>query len=101
MPGAGTIREVIQPMECGADIVKVFPGEILGPASVKAVKGPLPQAQLMPTGGVSLGNVADWISAGSVALGGGGHLTGGAKTRDFPSLTPLARPSLEKIQKAP
>ena len=44
MPGAATIREVIEAMECGADIVKAFPGEILGPAFVKAVKGPLPQA---------------------------------------------------------
>src|SRR5208283_3544941 len=42
MPGAGTIGEVVEAMECGADIVKVFPGEILGPAFVKAVKGPLP-----------------------------------------------------------
>jgi 2-dehydro-3-deoxyphosphogluconate aldolase / (4S)-4-hydroxy-2-oxoglutarate aldolase len=100
MPGAGTIREVIQPMECGADIVKVFPGEILGPASIKAVKGPLPQAQLMPTGGVSLGNVADWISASSVALGVGGNLTAGAKTGDFASITRLARQFMEKIKKA-
>ncbi|MGA7170934.1 MAG: bifunctional 2-keto-4-hydroxyglutarate aldolase/2-keto-3-deoxy-6-phosphogluconate aldolase, partial [Candidatus Sulfotelmatobacter sp.] len=60
MPGAATIREVIEAMECGAEIVKVFPGEILGPAFVKAVKGPLPQAHLMPTGGVSLENVAQW-----------------------------------------
>ena len=44
MPGAGTITEVLAGMECGADIVKVFPGEILGPAFVKAVRGPLPQA---------------------------------------------------------
>lgn len=81
MPGAGTIREVIQPMECGADIVKVFPGEILGPASIKAVKGPLPQAQLMPTGGVSLGNVADWISASSVCVGSGGQSYGRSEDR--------------------
>ena len=46
-------------MECGADIVKLFPGETLGPAFVKAVKGPLPQASLMPTGGVSVDNVAN------------------------------------------
>ena len=78
LPGAGTISEVIEAMECGADIVKVFPGEILGPAFVKAVKGPLPQAQLMPTGGVSLENVADWIKAGAIAVGAGGNLTSDA-----------------------
>jgi 2-dehydro-3-deoxyphosphogluconate aldolase / (4S)-4-hydroxy-2-oxoglutarate aldolase len=100
MPGAATIREVIEAMECGADIVKVFPGEILGPAFVKAVKGPLPQAQLMPTGGVSIENVADWINAGAVAVGLGGNLTAGAKTGDFASITHLARQFVEKIKEA-
>jgi 2-dehydro-3-deoxyphosphogluconate aldolase / (4S)-4-hydroxy-2-oxoglutarate aldolase len=100
MPGAGTIGEVIEAMESGADIVKVFPGEILGPAFVKAVKGPLPQAQLMPTGGVSLENVAEWIKAGAVAVGVGGNLTAGAKTGDFASITELARQFVEKIKEA-
>ncbi|MGD0416433.1 MAG: bifunctional 2-keto-4-hydroxyglutarate aldolase/2-keto-3-deoxy-6-phosphogluconate aldolase [Terriglobales bacterium] len=100
MPGAATIREVVEAMECGADIVKVFPGEILGPAFVKAVKGPLPQAQLMPTGGVSIENVADWINAGSVAVGVGGNLTAGAKTGNFASITQLAEQFVEKIKQA-
>ena len=100
MPGAGTIREVIEAMECGADIVKVFPGEILGPAFVKAIKGPLPQASLMPTGGVSLDNVGDWIQAGSVAVGVGGNLTAGAKAGDFASITQIARQFVEKIKQA-
>jgi 2-dehydro-3-deoxyphosphogluconate aldolase/(4S)-4-hydroxy-2-oxoglutarate aldolase len=100
LPGAATIREVVEAMECGADIVKVFPGEILGPAFVKSVKGPLPQAQLMPTGGVSLENVTDWIKAGSVALGVGGNLTAGAKTGDFAAITRLAEQFVEKIRQA-
>ena len=100
MPGAGTIGEVVQAMECGADIVKVFPGEILGPAFVKAVKGPLPQASLMPTGGVSLENVSEWIGAGAVAVGVGGHLTVGAKTGDYASITRLARELIGKIKEA-
>jgi len=100
MPGAGTIGEVIEAMECGADIVKVFPGEILAPAFVKAVKGPLPQASLMPTGGVTLDNVAQWIHAGSVAVGVGGNLTAGAKTGDFASITHLARQFVERIKEA-
>jgi 2-dehydro-3-deoxyphosphogluconate aldolase / (4S)-4-hydroxy-2-oxoglutarate aldolase len=100
MPGAGTIGEVIAGMESGADIVKVFPGEILGPAFVKAVKGPLPQAQLMPTGGVTLDNVSQWIKAGSVAIGVGGNLTAGAKTGDFAAITTLARHFVEKIKEA-
>ncbi|MFZ3339257.1 MAG: bifunctional 2-keto-4-hydroxyglutarate aldolase/2-keto-3-deoxy-6-phosphogluconate aldolase [Terriglobales bacterium] len=100
MPGAATIREVVEAMECGADIVKVFPGEILGPAFVKAVKGPLPQAQLMPTGGVGLDNISDWIKAGSVAVGVGGNLTAGAKTGDFASITRIAKQFVEKIRQA-
>jgi 2-dehydro-3-deoxyphosphogluconate aldolase / (4S)-4-hydroxy-2-oxoglutarate aldolase len=100
LPGAATIREVIEAMESGADIVKIFPGETLGPAFVKAVKAPLPQAQLMPTGGVSLDNVADWINAGAVAVGVGGTLTAGAKKGDFASITHLARQFVEKIKEA-
>jgi 2-dehydro-3-deoxyphosphogluconate aldolase/(4S)-4-hydroxy-2-oxoglutarate aldolase len=98
MPGAGTIGEVVLAMECGADVVKVFPGEILGPAFVKAVKGPLPQASLMPTGGVSIENVSKWIEAGAVAVGVGGNLTAGAKTGDYASITTLAKQFVEKIR---
>lgn len=100
MPGAATIREVIEAMECGADIVKAFPGEILGPAFVKAVKGPLPHAQLMPTGGVNLENVGEWIRAGSVAVGVGGNLTAGAKTGDFAAITSFAQQFVKKIKEA-
>lgn len=100
MPGAGTVGEVIEAMECGADIVKVFPGEILGPAFVKAVKGPLPQANLMPTGGVGLENVGEWINAGAVAVGVGGNLTAAAKSGDFASVTRIARQFVDKIKEA-
>src|SRR5271168_2562498 len=100
MPGAGTIREVVEAMECGSDIIKVFPGETLGPAFVKAVKAPLPQASLMPTGGVTLENVGEWIRAGSVAVGVGSNLTAGAKTGDFSAITQLAQKFVEKIKEA-
>jgi 2-dehydro-3-deoxyphosphogluconate aldolase/(4S)-4-hydroxy-2-oxoglutarate aldolase len=100
LPGAATIREVIEAMECGADIVKIFPGEILGPAFVKAVKAPLPQAQLMPTGGVDLKNVEAWIKAGACAVGVGGNLTAGAKTGDYASITDLALQFVARIKQA-
>jgi 2-dehydro-3-deoxyphosphogluconate aldolase/(4S)-4-hydroxy-2-oxoglutarate aldolase len=100
MPGAQTVRDVIAAMELGADIVKVFPGEVLGPGFIRAVKGPLPQACLMPTGGVTLENAGEWIQAGAVALGVGGNLTKGAKTGDFASITNLARQFRERIQQA-
>lgn len=100
MPGAATIKEIVEAMELGADIVKVFPGESLGATFVKAVKGPLPQAPLMPTGGVGLDNVADWIKAGCVAVGAGGNLTGGAKKGDYDSITEIAKQFIAKIREA-
>ncbi len=100
MPGACTMREIVDAMECGADIVKLFPGETLGPAFVKAVKGPLPQASLMPTGGVSVDNVAEWIKAGAVAVGVGGSLTAGAQSGNFQLITDTAKQFIERIQQA-
>ena len=100
MPGACTMREIVDAMECGADIVKLFPGETLGPAFVKAVKGPLPQASLMPTGGVTVDNVAEWIKAGAVAVGVGGSLTAGAQSGNFQLITDTAKQFIERIQQA-
>ena len=100
MPGAGSVKEVVEAMECGADIVKIFPGETLGPAFVRAVRGPLPHAALMPTGGVAVENVAEWIQAGCVAVGVGGNLTAGAKKDDFQSITELARQFIARIRQA-
>ncbi len=100
MPGCGTIKEIVEAMEAGADVIKVFPGETLGPTFVKAVKGPLPQAPLMPTGGVSLDNVAEWIKAGCVAVGVGGNLTAGAKKGDWQSITDIAKEFVAKIRAA-
>jgi 2-dehydro-3-deoxyphosphogluconate aldolase/(4S)-4-hydroxy-2-oxoglutarate aldolase len=100
MPGAMTIREVVECMEAGADIVKVFPGELFGPQIIKAIKGPLPQAEIMPTGGVTVENAAEWIKAGAVALGAGGSLTAGAKTGDYDKITETAKRFIEKIREA-
>ena len=100
LPGAGTVREIIEAMECGAGIVKVFPGETTGPAFVKAVKAALPQAALMPTGGVSLENVRSWIAAGCVAVGIGGNLTRAAATGDFQSIADLTKQFIEEIRRA-
>jgi 2-dehydro-3-deoxyphosphogluconate aldolase/(4S)-4-hydroxy-2-oxoglutarate aldolase len=100
MPGTGTVKEIIEAMEAGADIIKIFPSEGLGPGFVRAVRSPLPQAQLMPTGGVSLDNVTEWIHAGCVAVGVSGHLTGNKTASDSKKITETAKQFLEKIQKA-
>ncbi len=100
MPGAMTIKEVVEGMEAGADIIKVFPGELFGPTFVKAIRGPLPQARIMPTGGVSVDNVGEWIKAGCVAVGVGGNITAGAKTGDYQSITDKAKQFVEAIRLA-
>jgi 2-dehydro-3-deoxyphosphogluconate aldolase/(4S)-4-hydroxy-2-oxoglutarate aldolase len=100
MPGAMTVKEVVEVMETGADIVKVFPGELFGPGFIKAVKGPIPQAKMMPTGGVSLENVNEWIKAGAVAVGVGGNLTRGAKKGDYASITSIGKEFIAKIKAA-
>lgn len=100
MPGAMTVAEVIEAMELGADIVKIFPGEVYGPVIIKAIKAPLPQAPLMPTGGVDLHNVGDWIRAGAVAVGVGSKLTGAAQTGDYETVTKTTRSFIEKIREA-
>ena len=100
MPGAMTVREVIEALEAGACIVKLFPGEAFGPSIIRAIRGPLPQAPLMPTGGVDLSNVAEWIRAGAVAVGTGSSLTGPAKAGDYAAVTRMAREFIEKIREA-
>lgn len=98
MPGAMTIKEVVEGMEAGADIIKVFPGEMMGPGFVKAIKAPLPQARLMPTGGVDINNVGDWIKAGCVAVGVGGNLIASARTGDYLTIATKAKQFIEAIK---
>lgn len=98
LPGAMTIKEIIECLEYGADIIKWFPGELTGPQGVKAIKGPLPHVKLMPTGGVNIDNVQDWISAGAVAVGVGGSLTGSSKNSDYHSITEKSKEFIEKVK---
>jgi len=74
MPGAFTPTEILSAWEAGADVVKVFPADVLGPVFFKAVRAPLPQIRLMPTGGVDLKTAADFLKAGACCLGVGGQL---------------------------
>lgn len=100
MPGCMSVKEVVEAMEAGADIIKIFPGELFGPKIIKAISGPVPQARMMPTGGVTADNVAEWIRAGAVAVGAGSSLTGGAKTGDYGEITRVARTFIQNIQAA-
>jgi 2-dehydro-3-deoxyphosphogluconate aldolase/(4S)-4-hydroxy-2-oxoglutarate aldolase len=77
LPGAQTPSEIQQALEAGSDMVKVFPASQLGPGFVSGVLAALPQAPLVPTGGITAGNAAAWLTAGAVAVGVGGSLTSG------------------------
>jgi 2-dehydro-3-deoxyphosphogluconate aldolase/(4S)-4-hydroxy-2-oxoglutarate aldolase len=74
LPGAFTPTEVLSAWESGADIVKIFPADVGGPAYLKALHGPLPQIRLMPTGGVDLTTAESFLKAGACCLGVGGAL---------------------------
>jgi 2-dehydro-3-deoxyphosphogluconate aldolase/(4S)-4-hydroxy-2-oxoglutarate aldolase len=74
MPGAFTPTEVVQAWEAGADVVKIFPADVGGPGYLKALRGPLPQVRLMPTGGVDLNTAEAFLKAGACCLGVGGNL---------------------------
>lgn len=100
MPGIMSVREAVLAMEAGADILKVFPGELFGPKIIKAINGPIPQAKLMPTGGVTAENAGEWIKAGAVAVGAGGSLTGGANEGDYAAITETAKRFVANIKAA-
>ncbi|MFH0992460.1 MAG: bifunctional 4-hydroxy-2-oxoglutarate aldolase/2-dehydro-3-deoxy-phosphogluconate aldolase [bacterium] len=74
MPGCFSPTEIFTAWKAGADIVKVFPATVLGPRYFREVRAPFPELRLMPTGGVSIDNVGDWIAAGAVAVGVGSDL---------------------------
>src|SRR6516164_1004767 len=93
MPGAFTPTEILTAWEAGADVIKVFPAEVVGPAFFKAMRGPLPQVRLMPTGGVDLNTAADFLKAGACCLGLGSQLVEprAVAERNFDRIRDLAR----------
>ncbi len=100
MPGVGTLTELIRALELGVDVVKAFPGDVLGPQFVKAVKGPVPYAKIMPTGGVSLENLESWFASGVFAVGMGSSLTHpGGVSGDMDRVTATARQVISSIAK--
>ena len=100
--GAFTPTEILAAWEAGADAVKVFPASVGGPEYIKAIKGPLPQVPLLPTGGVEVGNVAEFLKAGAFALGVGGNLVSKklVDARDYAGLTKNARTFADAVAAA-
>lgn len=101
MTGAYTPTEILTAWEAGADVVKVFPAEIGGPAYLKAIKGPLPQVRLMPTGGVNLQTLPNFIQAGACAVGLGSSLVekDALEQGQFDRIRDLARQYVELLAK--
>ncbi|HUK24877.1 MAG TPA: bifunctional 4-hydroxy-2-oxoglutarate aldolase/2-dehydro-3-deoxy-phosphogluconate aldolase [Terriglobales bacterium] len=103
MAGALTPTEVISAWRAGSDLVKIFPCSAVGGAKyIKALKGPLPQIPMVPTGGVNLSTAAEFLQAGAEALGVGGELISAAALNagDIASITQTAREFIEIIQHA-
>lgn len=96
-PGAFTPTEVYKSLEAGADIVKIFPASVVGPKMIKSIRGPIPQADLMPTGGINIENINEWIEAGSIAAGVGSAITGPAKKGNYQEITKKAEAFVKKI----
>jgi len=102
-PGALTPTEVLAAWEAGADAVKVFPcGNVGGAKYIKSLKGPFPQIEMIPTGGVNLETIGDFLKAGACAVGVGGELVDPTLIRDgrFDAITERARQFLAAVAKA-
>ncbi len=98
-PGTMSVTEILQALELGASIVKIFPGSLLKPDFIKNIHGPFPYAPLMPTGGVTVENAPEWIRAGAVAIGVGGDLTKeGLAKGDYSLITKKAEAYVKAVR---
>ncbi|MGE6376209.1 bifunctional 2-keto-4-hydroxyglutarate aldolase/2-keto-3-deoxy-6-phosphogluconate aldolase [Peribacillus muralis] len=97
MPGCMTIREMATALEAGCDILKLFPANTIDPSFIKSVNGPLPNVRLMPTGGINLDNMKDWLRAGAVATGIGSELNKAFKSGGYKAAVELSEKYMQKI----
>ena len=100
LPGIMTINEIIAAHEAGVDFVKLFPGSAFGQGYVKAIKGPLPYANIMVTGGVIIDNIDSWIKAGVDAVGIGGELNKLGEEGKFEEITAVCEQYMAKLNEA-
>lgn len=99
IPGVMTINEIVSAHESGVDVIKLFPGSAFGPSYIKAIKGPLPYANVMVTGGVNIDNLDTWINAGADLVGIGGELNTIGEEGKFDEITSICKKYIEKINK--
>lgn len=97
LPGCGTITEVHTALESGCEVVKLFPGGLLGPSFIKDLHGPIPWVEAMPSGGVSLDNMETWIANGAWAVGVGSALTKKMNEDGYESVVAAAKEFADKL----
>jgi 2-dehydro-3-deoxyphosphogluconate aldolase/(4S)-4-hydroxy-2-oxoglutarate aldolase len=102
MPGCFSPTEILAAWDLGADIVKIFPATSLGPGFIKDLRGPFPLIKVMPTGGVSRDNAADWIRAGAVAIGVGSAIveSKAIEKKNFAAITANAQAFVDAVRGA-
>lgn len=98
LPGCSSATEIIEALRYGSDLIKLFPGGQLGAGFIKDIKGPVPNVKLMPSGGVNLDNVSDWIEKGSFAVGIGGDLTKEFTGNNFEVISEKAQKYVEAVR---
>ncbi|WP_025845636.1 bifunctional 2-keto-4-hydroxyglutarate aldolase/2-keto-3-deoxy-6-phosphogluconate aldolase [Brevibacillus agri] len=96
MPGCMTIREMALALEAGCDVLKLFPANHFAPSVIKSVNGPLPNARIMPTGGINLDNVQEWLKAGAVAAGIGNDLNKAFQSGGYEAVVELSKQYMQK-----
>lgn len=97
LPGCTSVTDIVHALESGVDVVKLFPGSLMGPGFMKDVKGPIPHVELMPSGGVSIDNLDQWVRNGAFAVGIGSALTKGVTNGDYSSVQQIARQFVERL----
>ena len=98
LPGCSSATEIIEALRYGSDLIKLFPGGQLGAGFIKDIKGPVPNVELMPSGGVNLDNISDWIEKGSFAVGIGGDLTKEFTGNNFEVISEKAQKYVEAVR---
>lgn len=97
-PGCATATEIVTAMEAGCPIIKLFPGGIMGPRFIKDIHGPIPEVKLMPSGGVSVENIAAWKQAGACAVGIGSALSSQVASEGYDSVKKIAQAFVAAVE---
>jgi 2-dehydro-3-deoxyphosphogluconate aldolase / (4S)-4-hydroxy-2-oxoglutarate aldolase len=100
LPGCMSIKEMVTALEHGCDILKLFPAGHFNPSFISSVKGPLPNVQIMPTGGINQENMKDWLDAGAVAVGIGSDLNKAYNKGGFDNVVEVCRSYINKLNQS-